>query len=112
MAMIEKDMHLEIYDPQAATSEKTLVWPLCWLENDPRSGETLLKDSSSKLIGGASTNCQTGPSCVDHLKRTSAGSTGLQKMMAVLRPPKTGFREVLFIHFFGLHVGLEHGILG
>ena len=54
---------------------KILVWPLCWLENDPRSGETLLKDSSSKLIGGASTNCQTGPSCVDHLKCTSAGST-------------------------------------
>ena len=67
---------------------KTPVWPLCWLENHPRLGETLLKDSSSKLIGGASTNCQTRPSCVDHLKRTSAGSTGLQKMMAVLRPPK------------------------
>ena len=28
-----------------------------------------------------------------------------QKMMAVLRPPKTGFREVTFIHFFGLRLG-------
>ena len=70
MAMIEKVMHLEIYDPKQQKTEQ-LSCGRC-------VGWRMISEIERQFLQineSASKNCQTGPSCVDHLKRSAAGST-------------------------------------